>query len=52
MGIWGNWVVGVSKGGFQMWPLSEVGPVKFEKERRGRKISRGFNTPLKITFRN
>jgi len=31
-GIWGNWVVGAGKGGFQIWPLSESGPIKVEKE--------------------
>ena len=31
-GIWGNWVVGMGKGGFQIWPLSEGGPVNVEKE--------------------
>jgi hypothetical protein len=31
-GIWGNWVVGAGKGGFHIWPLSEGGPVKAEKE--------------------
>ena len=31
-GIWGTWVVGMGKGGFQIWPLSEGGPVKIEEE--------------------
>ena len=31
-GIWGTWVVGMGKGGFQIWPLSEGGPVEVEVE--------------------
>ena len=31
-GIWGTWVVGLGKGGFHIWPLSEGGPAKVAKE--------------------
>ena len=38
-GIWGNWVVGAGRGGFQIWPLSESGPVKVEKESEPEEIA-------------
>jgi hypothetical protein len=30
-GIWGTWEIGQSKGGFQIWPLSEGGPPDLSK---------------------
>lgn len=31
-GIWGNWTVGSTRGGFHIWPLSEGGPQNVAKE--------------------
>jgi hypothetical protein len=31
-GIWGTWIVGLGKGGFQIWLLSEGMPLELEKE--------------------
>jgi hypothetical protein len=31
-GIWGNWKVEITKGGFHIWPLSEGAPTNAAKE--------------------
>jgi hypothetical protein len=31
-GIWGNWQIGLGKGGFQIWPLSEGPGIKLVEE--------------------
>jgi hypothetical protein len=33
-GIWGNWTLTTTRGGFQIWPLSEGSPMNVKEEKK------------------